>query len=79
MQAELGSLDAFLWGSVGVAPRRNAFRTLADLPAETEESRAMSKALRARGFSFAGPTICYTFMQSAGLVNDHVTNCFRYV
>ena len=49
-----------------------------DLPAETEESKAMSKDLKVRGFQFVGPTICYAFMQAAGLVNDHLTNCFRY-
>ncbi len=78
MQAEHGSLDAFLWSFVGGEPRPNAFPTLADLPAQTDESRALSKALKGCGFSFVGPTICYAFMQSAGLVNDHVTTCFRY-
>ncbi len=78
VQAEHGSLDAFLWGFVGGEPRRNVFPTLADLPAQTDESCTMSKALRRYGFSFVGPTICYAFMQSAGLVNDHVTSCFRY-
>ena len=78
VEAEHGSLDAFLWSFVGSEPRRNAFPALADLPAQTEESRAMSKALKGYGFSFVGPTICYAFMQSAGLVNDHVTSCFRY-
>lgn len=78
VQAEHGSLDAFLWSFVGGEPRRNAFQSLADLPAQTDESRAMSKALKGYGFSFVGPTICYAFMQSAGLVNDHVTGCFRY-
>ena len=76
--AEHGSLDAFLWSFVGGEPRRNAFPALADLPAQTEESGAMSKALKGYGFSFVGPTICYAFMQSAGLVNDHVMSCFRY-
>ena len=78
VEAEHGSLDAFLWSFVGGEPRRDAFPALADLPAQTEESRAMSKALKGYGFSFVGPTICYAFMQSAGLVNDHVTSCFRY-
>ena len=59
-------------------PRRNAFRDLAALPAQTDESRALSKALKGYGFGFVGPTICYAYMQSAGLVNDHVTGCFRY-
>ena len=78
VQTDHGSLDAFLWSFVGGETRRNAFRNLADVPAQTDESRAMSKALRGYGFSFVGPTICYAFMQSAGLVNDHVTSCFRY-
>ncbi len=78
VQAEQGSLDAFLWSFVGGKPHRNAFLNLADLPAQTDESRTMSKALRRYGFSFVGPTICYAFMQSTGLVNDHVTSCFRY-
>ena len=78
VQADHGSLNAFLWSFVGGETRRNAFRNLADVPAQTDESRAMSKALRGYGFSFVGPTICYAFMQSAGLVNDHVTSCFRY-
>ncbi len=78
VQAEHGSLDVFLWGFVGGEPRRSTFCNLAELPAQTAESRAMSKALRALGFSFVGPTICYAFMQSAGLVNDHTANCFRY-
>ena len=78
VQAEHGSLDAFLWSFVGGEPRRNSFEALADLPAQTDESRALSRALKGYGFSFVGPTICYAFMQSAGLVNDHVTTCFRY-
>ena len=78
VQAEHGSLDTFLWSFVDGETRQNAFQTLADIPAQTDESRAMSKALRAYGFGFVGPTICYAFMQSAGLVNDHITTCFRY-
>ena len=78
IQAEHGSLDTFIWSFVGGQPRRNAFQTLADIPAQTDESRSMSKALRSHGFGFVGPTICYAFMQSAGLVNDHITTCFRY-
>ncbi len=78
IQAEHGSLDMFLWRFVDGQTRQNAFQTLADIPAQTDESRAMSKALRAYGFGFVGPTICYAFMQSAGLVNDHITTCFRY-
>ncbi len=78
VQADHGSLNAFLWSFVNGETRQNAFQNLADIPAQTDESRAMSKALRADGFSFVGPTICYAFMQSAGLVNDHVTECFHY-
>ncbi len=78
VQTEHGSLDTFLWSFVNGETRQNTFQTLADIPAQTDESRAMSKALRAYGFTFVGPTICYAFMQSAGLVNDHVTTCFRY-
>ena len=78
VQAEHGSLDTFLWSFVDGETRQNAFQTLADIPAQTDESRAMSKTLRAYGFGFVGPTICYAFMQSAGLVNDHITTCFRY-
>ena len=78
VQAQHGSLDAFLWSFVAGKPRRNAFRDSSDLPAQTAQSRELSKALRGFGFSFVGPTICYAFMQSAGMVNDHVTSCFRY-
>ena len=78
VQVEHGSLDKFLWSFVNGETIRNTFQTLADIPAQTDESRAMSKTLRAHGFNFVGPTICYAFMQSAGLVNDHITTCFRY-
>jgi DNA-3-methyladenine glycosylase I len=67
-----------LWSFVGDRPIVNAWMSLGEIPAETDESRAMSKDLRARGFRFVGPTICYALMQSAGLVNDHETGCFRY-
>ena len=78
VQTEHGSLDAFLWSFVGGSPRLNAFRDVSEVPSQTAESRALSKALGGFGFSFVGPTICYAFMQSAGLVNDHLTRCFRY-
>jgi DNA-3-methyladenine glycosylase I len=74
----LDSLDELLWSFVGGAPRQNRFKKLADLPAETAESKAMSKELKRRGFRFVGPTVCYAFMQACGLVNDHTTDCFRY-
>jgi DNA-3-methyladenine glycosylase I len=73
-----GSLSAYLWSFVGGTPIVGKFRELGELPAETEESRAMSKDLKRRGFRFVGPTACYAFMQSTGMVNDHVTSCFRY-
>ena len=75
---ELGSLGALIWSFVDGRPQRNAFRTLDDIPAETDVSRAMSRELKRRGFKFVGPTICYAFMQAAGLVNDHLVTCFRY-
>lgn len=78
LQDELGSFSDFLWSFVGGTTIQNAWTDAAQLPAETEESRAMSRALKARGFKFVGPTICYAFMQAAGLVNDHVVSCFRY-
>jgi DNA-3-methyladenine glycosylase I len=72
------TLDGLLWGFVGGEPRRNRWRKLADLPAQTDESRAMSQELKRRGFRFVGPTVCYSLMQAVGLVNDHVVSCFRY-
>jgi len=78
VQEAEGSLAVYLWSFVGGAPIVGKFRELSELPAETAESRAMSKELKRRGFRFVGPTICYAFMQSTGMVNDHVTSCFRY-
>jgi len=78
IQDEFGSFDAYIWQFVGGAPLRNKWKTLGDIPATSPESDAMSKALKKRGFKFVGSTICYAFMQSAGLVNDHLTCCFRY-
>jgi DNA-3-methyladenine glycosylase I len=75
---ELGSLDTLLWSFVDGAPKVNRFRRMGEIPAETPESRAMSKELKRRGFRFVGPTVCYAFMQACGLVNDHVTSCYRY-
>jgi DNA-3-methyladenine glycosylase I len=75
---EQGSFDRHLWGFIGGKPVQNRWKTLEQIPAETAESRAMSKDLRQRGFGFVGPTICYAFMQAAGLVNDHLTSCFRH-
>ena len=73
-----GGLDELLWSFVGGSPKVNSFRALAEIPAETAESKAMSNDLKRRGFRFVGPTVCYAFMQAAGLVNDHTVNCFRY-
>jgi len=75
---ETDSLDGLLWSFVGGSPRQNSWRTVAEVPAETAESKAMSKELKRRGFRFVGPTICYAFMQAVGMVNDHTVDCFRY-
>ena len=78
VQAEHGSLAAYLWQFVDGEPIVNRWTRRGRVPAETAESRAMSKALAKRGFRFVGPTICYAFMQATGMVNDHITTCFRY-
>ncbi len=78
IQRELGSLDAYLWQFVGGKPIRNRWKSMAELPAKTAESDAMSKDLKKRGCSFVGSTICYAFMQGVGMVNDHEVGCFRY-
>jgi DNA-3-methyladenine glycosylase I len=75
---EHGTFDRYVWSFVGGHPKRNAWKTMGDIPAETAESRALSKDLIARGANFVGPTICYAFMQATGLVNDHLVSCFRY-
>jgi DNA-3-methyladenine glycosylase I len=75
---EVGSLEALLWSFVDGRPAQNSWKTLGEIPAETPESKAMSKELKRRGFRFVGPTICYAFMQACGLVNDHTVDCFRY-
>jgi DNA-3-methyladenine glycosylase I len=75
---ELDSLDELLWSFVGGEPLVNSWKTLAEIPAETAESNAMSEELKRRGFRFVGPTVCYAFMQAVGMVNDHVVDCFRY-
>jgi DNA-3-methyladenine glycosylase I len=71
------SFDHFLWNCVGGKPIVGTWKALRELPAETEESRAMSRALKKRDFTFVGPTICYAFMQATGMVNDHLEDCFR--
>jgi DNA-3-methyladenine glycosylase I len=78
LQGEFGSFDAFTWQFVKGKPINNKFTSFSNVPAETEESRAMSKELKRKGFKFVGPTICYAFMKAAGLVNDHLVDCFRY-
>ena len=76
---EFGSFDAYLWSFVNGKPIQNRWRTLADVPARTAESDAMSRDLLRRGFKFVGSTICYAFMQAIGMVNDHLVTCPRYV
>lgn len=78
VQEAEGSFAAYLWSFVGGAPLVGSWRTLADIPAETAESRAMSKDLKRRGFRFVGPTVCYSLMQSTGMAQDHVVDCYRY-
>ncbi len=78
VQAEFGSFDAYIWQFVGGKPLINAWRPTQKLPAYTPASDTMSKDLRSRGFKFVGTTICYAFMQAAGMVNDHAIDCFRY-
>jgi len=78
VQEEFGRFDAYIWQFVGGQPKQNGWRTLAEIPAQTAESEAMSKDLRRRGFNFVGPTICYAFMQAVGMVNDHTVDCFRH-
>lgn len=75
---EKGSFSDFLWQFVDGRPLQNKWQSLSEVPAETKESQAMSKALKKQGFSFVGPTIVYAFMQAVGMVNDHVVSCFRY-
>ena len=78
VQARHGSFDRFIWDFVGGRPRQHARRRLRDIPATTRQSDAMSRALKAVGFRFVGSTICYAYMQAAGLVNDHLVTCFRH-
>jgi DNA-3-methyladenine glycosylase I len=75
---ELESLSDYLWAFVDGEPIVNRWKTLGEIPAETAESKAMSKDLKKRGFRFVGPTVCYAFMQACGLVNDHTLDCFRH-
>ncbi len=77
-QEAFGSFDAYIWQFTGGRVLSHRFRSMGQVPARTKESDAMSKDLITRGFKFAGSTICYAFMQAAGMVNDHVVDCFRY-
>ncbi|NKF51857.1 DNA-3-methyladenine glycosylase I [Shewanella sp. WXL01] len=77
-EAEGNDFSEFLWDFVGGQPKVNHFASMAELPAQTPESEAMSKALKKLGFNFVGPTICYAFMQAVGMVNDHTQDCFLY-
>ena len=78
LQAEHGSLDRYLWSFVDGEPVQNTWTTMGEIPAVTETSEQLSKALKQQGLSFVGPTIIYAFMQSVGMVNDHLTTCFRH-
>jgi DNA-3-methyladenine glycosylase I len=78
VQNEFESFDDYIWQFIGGKTLKNAWRTLAEIPAQTNASAAMSNDLKKRGFKFVGPTICYAFMQAAGMVNDHLVDCFRY-
>ncbi|MBI5649718.1 MAG: DNA-3-methyladenine glycosylase I [Chloroflexi bacterium] len=78
IQKEFGAFDKYIWQFTAGKTKRNKFKSLNEIPAQSPESDAMSKDLQARGFKFVGSTICYAFMQAAGMVNDHVVGCFRY-
>ena len=78
VQKEFGTFDRYVWQFVGGAPRVNSPKSFKQVPARTEQSDAMSKDLKKRGFNFVGSTICYAFMQATGMVNDHTVDCFRY-
>lgn len=78
VQGEFGSFDAYIWQFVDGEPKQNRRKTMKAIPAKTAQSDAMSKALKERGFKFVGSTICYAFMQAAGMVNDHLVSCFRH-
>lgn len=79
IQESFGSFDEYVWRFVGGTTKVNAWKGMGDIPAKTPEAEAMSKDLKKRGFNFVGPTICYAYMQAAGMVNDHTVDCFRYL
>ncbi|MEI6173598.1 MAG: DNA-3-methyladenine glycosylase I [Bacteroidota bacterium] len=78
VQKEFGTFDSYIWQFTGGKPMANKWKSLGELPASSKESDAMSKDLKHRGFKFVGTTICYAFMQAAGMVNDHLIHCHRY-
>ena len=78
VQQEFGSFDKYVWQFVGGRALKNSWKTVGEVPAQTETSAAMSSDLKKRGFKFVGPTICYAFMQATGMVNDHTVDCYRY-
>ena len=78
VQKEFGSFDRYVWSFVNGRTKVNRWKDVADIPAQTDESRALSGDLKKRGFKFVGPTIVYAFMQAVGMVNDHLEDCFRY-
>jgi DNA-3-methyladenine glycosylase I len=78
IREEFGNFDAYIWDFVGGEPLVNHWRNMSEVPTSTPQSDAMSKSLKKRGFRFVGTTICYAYMQACGLVNDHLTECFRY-
>lgn len=78
VQRDFGSFATYVWQFVGGRPKQNRWRRASEVPAVTSEASAMSRELRGRGFRFVGPTICYAFMQATGMVNDHLTSCFRH-
>nr|MDQ3332621.1 DNA-3-methyladenine glycosylase I [Planctomycetota bacterium] len=78
VQKEFGTFDQYIWGFVVGLPKQNHWTKLSEVPARSDESDAMSKDLKRRGFTFVGSTICYAFMQAVGMVNDHLVACFRH-
>jgi len=78
VKEEFGTFDKYIWGFVAGKTKLNSWKQMSEIPATSPESDAISKDLKARGFKFVGSTICYAFMQAAGLVNDHTVDCFRY-
>ena len=78
VQDQFGSFDTYIWQFVDGKPIQNSWKSLQEIPATTQESDAMSKELKKRGFTFVGSTICYAFMQAVGMVNDHIVDCFRW-